>query len=70
VSFCVSVSVSLKCEAWQQERGTGVSRLLCVHARSVHKCCCRECAQALKNTRNPTCPMCRAPIEHFIMNFY
>ena len=37
---------------------------------SVHKCCCRECAQALKATPHPTCPMCRAPIDHFIMNFY
>ena len=38
--------------------------------RSVHKCCCRECAMAIKQLQDPTCPMCRQKIDHFILNFY
>lgn len=41
-----------------------------LHGESVHKCCCRECAQDLKKARVPTCPMCREPIDHVIFNFY
>ncbi|EIE20917.1 hypothetical protein COCSUDRAFT_54275 [Coccomyxa subellipsoidea C-169] len=42
-----------------------------LHGESVHKCCCRECARAIKQSqKTPLCPMCRAPIDGFIMNFY
>ncbi|KAK9808330.1 hypothetical protein WJX73_002528 [Symbiochloris irregularis] len=41
-----------------------------VHGDSVHKCCCRECAADIKAAHYPSCPMCRQPIEHIIMNFY
>jgi hypothetical protein len=41
-----------------------------LHNSSVHKCCCRECAMALKSSPHPLCPVCRAPIEHVILNFY
>ena len=26
-----------------------------------HLCACEACATEIKNTKNPTCPMCRAP---------
>ncbi|KAK2076485.1 hypothetical protein QBZ16_001011 [Prototheca wickerhamii] len=36
----------------------------------VHRCCCRACAQHLKDSNVRTCPMCRQPIQGFIMNVY
>ncbi|KAK9909290.1 hypothetical protein WJX75_000074 [Coccomyxa subellipsoidea] len=42
-----------------------------LHGDSVHKCCCRECAKAIKqSSKTPLCPLCRQPIDSFIMNFY
>ncbi|CAL8467857.1 g7395 [Coccomyxa elongata] len=42
-----------------------------LHGESVHKCCCRECARTIKQSqKTPLCPMCRSPIDGFIMNFY
>ncbi|KAK9848937.1 hypothetical protein WJX84_012044 [Apatococcus fuscideae] len=41
-----------------------------VHGNSVHKCCCRECAEDYKRSGHPTCPICREPIEHIITKFY
>ncbi|KAK9864310.1 hypothetical protein WJX84_001116 [Apatococcus fuscideae] len=41
-----------------------------VHGNSVHKCCCRECAEDYKRSGHPSCPICREPIEHIITKFY
>jgi len=40
-----------------------------VHGNSGHTCCCYNCATTL-GRRRPTCPICRAPIERVIYNFY
>ncbi len=47
-----------------------VARLMCILSCSVHKCCCRECALAIKQLQNPLCPICRQSIQAFILNFY
>lgn len=41
-----------------------------LHGDSVHKCCCRECAVEVKNSRQPTCPLCRQAIDHVILAIY
>eukprot|EP00884_Botryococcus_braunii_P019148 jgi/Botrbrau1/5917/Bobra.0366s0091.2 len=41
-----------------------------LHGDSVHKCCCRECAVEVKNSRHPTCPLCRQAIDHVILAIY
>lgn len=40
-----------------------------VHGNTGHTCCCYTCASTL-GRRRPTCPICRAPIERVIYNFY
>ncbi|KAL6781380.1 hypothetical protein ACKKBG_A10915 [Auxenochlorella protothecoides x Auxenochlorella symbiontica] len=41
-----------------------------LHGDSVHRCCCRSCAQHLKDQNVRNCPMCREPIQSYIMNVY
>lgn len=41
-----------------------------LHGETVHKCLCRPCAQGLKDANTRNCPMCREPIEAFIMHVY
>jgi hypothetical protein len=41
-----------------------------LHGDSVHKCLCKECAAMLKESKVDKCPMCREPIEAFIMRVF
>ncbi|KAL3161075.1 hypothetical protein ABBQ38_009458 [Trebouxia sp. C0009 RCD-2024] len=41
-----------------------------LHGSSVHKCVCRECAQAVWDSGRRSCPVCRENIQQVIMNFY
>ena len=41
-----------------------------LHGESVHKCLCRECATHLKESNVQHCPMCREPIQAFIMRVF
>ena len=34
-----------------------------------HQCVCAGCAEQLTNTRTPTCPVCRAPIQQTVKVF-
>ncbi|KAK9816586.1 hypothetical protein WJX72_002286 [[Myrmecia] bisecta] len=40
-----------------------------VHGNSVHKCCCKACAEDLQG-KLAGCPVCRQRIDHVILNFY
>jgi predicted amidophosphoribosyltransferase len=34
-----------------------------------HQCVCASCAEQLTNTRTPTCPVCREPIQQTMKVF-
>jgi hypothetical protein len=34
-----------------------------------HQCVCARCAEQLTNTRTPTCPVCREPIQQTMKVF-
>jgi predicted amidophosphoribosyltransferase len=34
-----------------------------------HQCVCAGCAEQLINTRTPTCPVCREPIQQTVKVF-
>jgi hypothetical protein len=34
-----------------------------------HQCVCAGCAEQLTNTRTPTCPVCREPIQRTVKVF-
>ena len=36
----------------------------------IHRCLCRDCAAMLKESKVANCPMCREPIEAFIMRVF
>ncbi|GMH37827.1 hypothetical protein BSKO_05700 [Bryopsis sp. KO-2023] len=41
-----------------------------VHGKSVHKCCCVDCAKDVMKSGEKRCPICRQEIEHLIEHFY
>ena len=42
-----------------------------LHGSSMHVCVCKGCANEYSRPRGPrTCPMCRAPIEHIVLDVF
>ena len=41
-----------------------------VHGDSMHKCLCHDCAVELKARQTGNCPICREPIDSYIMQIF